>query len=60
MFRQVVGRKNSVIWRAGAQPAVAHGAGVSGMTDSALVTARSVAATMVGAPPRAHKTAYLY
>eukprot|EP00959_Pyramimonas_sp_CCMP1952_P030805 645770-Pyramimonas_sp.AAC.1 len=40
IFWQVAGRKNSVPWRAGAQPAVAHGAGVSGTNDVALVVAR--------------------
>eukprot|EP00959_Pyramimonas_sp_CCMP1952_P404994 8487938-Pyramimonas_sp.AAC.1 len=35
MFQRVAGLMASVLWGAGAQPAAAPGAGVSGMSDSA-------------------------
>ena len=50
ILQRAVGRRTTTLWRTGAMPAVAHGAGVSGVTDEALRELRRFAAVLNGAP----------
>ena len=52
-------QKVSCLWRTGLMPSAGHGAGVTGVTDSTLVSLRAFAASLLGAKGRAHVTAYL-
>ena len=49
MLKAAVGRVSTVLWRTGALPAVARGAAVAGISDSALRELRLVAAVLNGA-----------
>ena len=56
MLKLAVGNKVSTLWKTGLLPAVAHGAAVGGISDSALRSMRATAGMMVGAKPAASLT----
>ena len=61
ILRRAAGLRVSTLWRTGAMPSVAHGAGVSGLPDAPLRELRNFAAVLNGAPgtPHVGVTAYL-
>ena len=58
-LKGAVGRKASRLVRTGAMPAAAHGAGVAGVSDTALRYFRQFASTMAGGKSHGGVTAYM-
>ena len=58
-LRRAVSDRVSRLWRTGLLPAGAHGAGVSGVSDSAVRRLRTQAGMLVGAKPMRCLTLYL-
>ena len=60
IIRHAAGGKVARLLRTGLLPSAAHGARVSGMSDTGLRTLRATAGALVGAKPACSLTAYLF